>query len=276
MSINEQELQSNVEKIVENNKTTSRQNQLFQKNEDYREITQEIAIKELQKSSLLDNLLKQIELIVDNLIQKYFFDFQNQLLHISNELYQLKSKQTLFGGQDSSMKYTPVLSKNSSFNDINDQFFFEDSIKSVKAKIKSVKEELNKKIQNHELLINLLSDQQQSIFIIKTRKEVKENFKKNQLDGNVKQVIIECMNNQYQKCNEVFETKYNELKQFVDLNNQKFKTKEAVLWTIVNENKSEMDKINAQIDKINTQMTSLNKFLQDVKENNNWFANIWK
>lgn len=41
------------------------------------------------------------------------------------------------------------------------------------------------------------------------------------------------------------------------------------MWTIVNECKSEMDKINLRLN-------SVNSILNEIKENNNWFPHIWK
>ncbi|CAK71878.1 unnamed protein product (macronuclear) [Paramecium tetraurelia] len=184
MSTNEQELQNKVEKFVDNTqymkkaKSFHRQRSSISINEEQRDLTQEIAEKELQKSTLLEELLKQISQIVDNLIQRHMFDFQNQLLHIQNELYQLKNKQCTIGSQESAIKQTMVLSKNSSFTDFNEQFLYDEQIKNLKNKIKNLKEDVNKKTQYHDSLINMLLDQQQLLFIIKLKEGFKREFEK--------------------------------------------------------------------------------------------------
>ncbi|CAD8071296.1 unnamed protein product [Paramecium primaurelia] len=268
MSIYEQELQNNVEKLVDNymkkSKSFHRQRSSFSMNEEQRDFTQEIIEKEFQKAALLDDLLKQIQLIVDNLIQRHLFDFQNQLLHIQNELLLLKSKQSTVGSQESTMKQTLVLSKNSSFTDFNDQFIFEDQMKNLKNKMKNLKEEVNKKTQHHDSLINMLLDQQ---------KDFKENQRKNQFNVDVK-LIEKRMHDQLwlsveTQSRDFVETKFYQLKQMVEQNNQKHKEKDAIIWTIINECKSEMDKMNQKLN-------GLNCLLQEMKENNHWYTHIWK
>ncbi|CAD8160665.1 unnamed protein product [Paramecium pentaurelia] len=268
MSINEQELQNKVEKVVDNYmkraKSFHRQRSSISMNEEQRDLTQEIAEKEFQKNTLLEELLKQISLIIDNLIQRHLFDFQNQLLHLQNELYQLKTKQFHIGSQESTIKQTLVLSKNSSFTDFNEQFLSEDQIKNLKNKIKNLKEDVNKKTQYHDSLINMLLDQQ---------KDLKENLRKNQYDLDVKSIEKRMLDQIWlsveTQSRDFVETKFHQLKQLVESNNQKQKEKDAVMWTIVNECKCEMDKMNLKLN-------SVNNILHEIKENNNWFPRIWK
>ncbi|CAD8079011.1 unnamed protein product [Paramecium sonneborni] len=265
MSVNEQELQNNVEKLVDNymkkSKSYHRQRSSISMNEEQRDFTQEILEKEFSKSALMEELSKQIQQIVDHLIQRHLFDFQNQLLHIQNELYQLKSKQFIIGSQESTIKQTLVLSKNSSFTDFNDQFLFEDQIKNLKNKIKNLKEEVNQKTQSHDSLIDMLLDQQ---------KDLKENLRKNLFDIDVKS-IEKRMHDQIRlsvetQSRDFVETKFHQFKQIVEQSNQKQKEKDAVMWTIVNECKSEMDKLNLKLNGVNSLL----------QENNNWFPQIWK
>ncbi|CAD8156428.1 unnamed protein product [Paramecium octaurelia] len=268
MSTNEQELQNKVEKLVDNYlkkaKSFHRQRSSISMNEEQRDLTQEIAEKELQKATLLEELLKQIQLIVDNLIQRHMFDFQNQLLHIQNELYQLKNKQCTIGSQESAIKQTMVLSKNSSFTDFNEQFLYDEQIKNLKSKIKNLKEDVNKKTQYHDSLINMLLDQQ---------KDLKENLRKNQFESDVKSIEKKMLDQIWlsveTQSRDFVETKFHQLKQLAEQNNQKQKEKDAVMWTIVNECKQEMDKMNLKLNGVNS-------ILQEMKENNNWFPHIWK
>ncbi|CAD8073978.1 unnamed protein product [Paramecium sonneborni] len=268
MSINEQDLQSNVEKLVDNymkkSKSLHRQRSSISMNEEQRDFTQEIIEKEFQKSALMEELSKQIQLIVEHLIHKHLFDFQNQLHHLQNELQQMKQKQYTIGSQDSTIKQTLVLSKNSSFSDFNDQFLFEDQIKTLKNKIKNVKEEVNKKTQYHDSLINMLFDQQ---------KDLKENQRKNQFDIDLKS-IEKRMHDQIwlnveTQTRDLVETKFHQLKQMVEQQNQNQKDKGAVVWTIINECKSEVDKVKLKLNDVNSN-------LQEMKENSNWFPQIWK